>query len=100
MERYAEGHFIAQKDHPVMRSVTYFCNQNSRMDYAKYQANNFPIGSGVVEAACKTLIKQRFSRSGSRWIRQTVDHLLLARSLILTQGRWKQFWDKVDRYGC
>lgn len=69
------------------------------MWYEQYQKENLPIGSGVVEAACKTLIKQRFSRSGSKWTRQTVDHILMDRSLILTQDRWKQFWEKVDRYG-
>lgn len=99
MEDYALTHSIDEKEHPIMRAVTYFTNHKPKMNYWKYQKEKLPIGSGVVEAACKTLVKQRFSRSGSRWTRNTVDNILLSRSLILTKGRWQQFWNKVDRYG-
>ena len=99
MRKYARDHFIDEKEHPVIRAVTYFTNHKSKMNYWQYQRNKLPIGSGVVEAACKILVKQRFSRSGSRWIRDTLDNILLARSLILTNGRWVQFWNKLDRYG-
>ena len=37
------------------------------MQYAAAKAHNLPIGSGVVEAACKTLATQRLKRSGMRW---------------------------------
>jgi len=99
MGKYAQDHFITDKEHPIIRAVTYFTNHKSKMKYWKYQKEKWPIGSGVVEAACKVLVKQRFSRSGSRWIRDTLDYILLARSLILTKGRWPQFWNKLDRYG-
>ena len=100
MKEYATRHSLEEKTNPVVRAVTYFTNQESRMNYPEYQKQYFPIGSGVVEAACKTLVKQRFSRSGSRWRRETLDYVLHARSFILTEGRWNQFWAKVDRYGC
>lgn len=99
MKNYALTHCIDEKEHPVIRAVTYFTNHKPKMNYWKYQEEKLPIGSGVVEAACKILVKQRFSRSGSRWTRNTLDNILLARSLILTKGRWPQFWNKVDRYG-
>ncbi|KGP62746.1 hypothetical protein EP47_01975 [Legionella norrlandica] len=44
-------------------AITYFKNQRQRMNYNFYQMNNLPIGSGVTEAACKTLIKQRLCQS-------------------------------------
>jgi hypothetical protein len=100
MKKYAAAHFLQDKYHPVLRAITYFTNNKARMQYWQNQKDNLPIGSGVVEAACKTLVKQRFSRSGCKWTRDTVDSLLLARSLIITTGRWNQFWNKVDRYGC
>jgi hypothetical protein len=37
------------------------------MDYAEHVAANHPIGSGVTEAACKTIVKQRLGQSGMRW---------------------------------
>jgi hypothetical protein len=99
MKQNGSTHFSTDKLDPVNRAITYFGNHKDKMNYEQYQKENLPIGSGVVEAACKTLIKQRFGRSGSKWTRQTVDHILMARGLILTKDRWKQFWEKVDRYG-
>ena len=37
-------------------AITYFTNQLPRMNYHKYTAQNLPIGSGVIEAACKIYI--------------------------------------------
>ncbi|OED43983.1 hypothetical protein AB833_02550 [Chromatiales bacterium (ex Bugula neritina AB1)] len=69
------------------------------MDYAEHIKQNLPIGSGVVEAACKTLVKQRFCRSGMRWKEAGIKTALSLRSLIQTETRWDQFWLKLDRYG-
>jgi len=40
-------------------ALTYFKNHRHMMDYADHEKKNLPIGSGVTEAACKTLVKQR-----------------------------------------
>jgi len=69
---------------------TYFQNQRDRMDYADYQARGLPIGSGVVEAACKTLATQRLKRSGMSW-RDGKQALLTMRSLQQSQ-RWAAAW--------
>ncbi|MFA6109063.1 MAG: hypothetical protein WDA75_09845 [Candidatus Latescibacterota bacterium] len=42
----------------------YFRHNQQRMDYAGYRARGLPIGSGPVEAACKTIVAQRLKRSG------------------------------------
>ncbi len=47
--------------------LAYFRRHRHRMHYAEAQAQNLPLGSGVVEAACKTLATQRMKRSGMRW---------------------------------
>jgi hypothetical protein len=52
----------------VTRELKYFRNQRARMCYATYLSQNLPIGSGVVETACKTLVAQRMKRSGMRWL--------------------------------
>jgi hypothetical protein len=69
---------------------TYFQNQRDRMDYAGYQARGLPIGSGVVEAACKTLATQRLQRSGMSW-RDGKQALLTIRSLQQSH-RWPAAW--------
>jgi len=58
-----------------------------------------PIGSGVTEAACKTLVKMRLCRSGAKWREQGAAMVLSLRALSYTPGRWQQFWAKLDRYG-
>lgn len=80
-------------------AITYFTNQLDLMDYASNVEKKLPIGSGVVEAACKTLVKQRFCRSGMRWKETGIKTVLSLRSLIQTETRWEQFWQKFDRYG-
>ena len=77
----------------IQAAITYFTNQRKRMKYHKYSQSNYPIGSGVVEAACKTITKQRLSNSGMRWNIDTVDNILTCRALTHTNGRWEQAWN-------
>lgn len=78
----------------LAKTITYFENHINQMNYPTYVKKGFPIGSGVTESACKTLVKQRFNLSGSQWSREQMDNLLTLRALILS-GRWEQFWDKL-----
>jgi hypothetical protein len=84
----------------ITTMITYFTNQRSRMEYWRYGEFGYPIGNGVTEAACKTLIKARFCGSGARWKESGASFVLSIRSLRLTSGRWHQFWKKVDAQGC
>ena len=69
------------------------------MDYAQRVQDKVPIGSGVTESACKTLVKMRLCRSGAKWREQGAAGVLSLRSLSYTPGRWEQLWAKIDRYG-
>jgi len=79
----------------LKENITYFENNVKRMNYAQYQKQGYPIGSGVTEAACKMLAKQRLSASGMRWTINVVQDTLLLRGLVCTSGRWDQFWSHV-----
>ena len=90
------------KDHEdVQRAITYFENQSraGRMDYASRVAANEPIGSGVTEAACKVIVKQRLCGSGMKWKEKGAAAVLSLRCLTQTEERWEQFWSKIDRWG-
>jgi hypothetical protein len=76
--------------------LTYFTNQRDRMDYAAYQARGLPIGSGMVEAACKTLATQRLKRSGMSW-RDGKQAMLTIRSL-QQSGRWSAAWGLLSAH--
>src|SRR3990167_457303 len=80
-------------------AITYFSNQKHRMDYALNISQNSPIGSGVTEAACKTLIKQRLCQSGMKWKNQGIAMVLRIRALLITKGRWEQFWERINQVG-
>ncbi len=75
----------------LQKELTYFENQRERMNYAEYQKQGFPIGSGVVEAACKTLAVQRLKRSGMSW-RHGKQGILSIRSLQQSL-RWWRAWE-------
>ena len=80
-------------------AVTYFYNHKHQMNYAQYRDQHYPIGSGVTEAACKTLVKQRLCASGMRWKEKGAAVILSLRALVLTPARWQQFWSKLNQYG-
>lgn len=83
----------------VESAVTYFRNNKGKMNYYKFVSNKMPIGSGVTEAACKVIIKQRLCKSGMRWKLKGAEVVITLRCLVNTGNHWNQFWDKVDRYG-
>jgi hypothetical protein len=57
------------------------------MDYQDYRRHGLPIGSGVTEAACKTVFTQRFKRSGMRWQHAT-GQIILDLRVIQLSGIW------------
>ncbi|HEX7680004.1 MAG TPA: hypothetical protein VF713_17880 [Thermoanaerobaculia bacterium] len=51
----------------IATELAYFRKRRQRMRYAEMRAQGLPIGTGVTEAACKTLVTQRLKQSGMRW---------------------------------
>ena len=100
MESYTEANRLSfdQKEQ-LNAAIGYFRNNKKRMNYAKNAQANLPIGSGVTEAACKTLIKQRLCNLGMRWKEKGAAAVISLRSLAHTDCRWEQFWEKIDQYG-
>ena len=88
-----------EKKKTLKSVITYFTNNKKIMKYAKRTAANEPIGSGVTEAACKTIVKSRLCKSGQRWRERGCGVVLTLRALSYSDGHWDQFWNKVDQYG-
>ncbi len=84
----------------IRQVIVYYRNHKNKMNYSRQLKNNLPIGSGVIEAACKVLIKQRMCLSGSRWKEQGASAVLALRALKISKGRWDQFWQYMMRHGC
>jgi hypothetical protein len=71
------------------KAYRYLRRHRRLMDYQGYRRRGLPIGSGVTEAACKTVFTQRFKRSGMRWHRDTGQVILDLRVIHLS-GIWDQ----------
>ncbi len=69
----------------------YLRQRRRRMRYAELKAQGLPIGSGVVEAACKTLLTQRMKRSIMRWRHAGGQAILTLRGLVQSE-RFKHGW--------
>jgi hypothetical protein len=69
----------------------YFINNREMMNYAIYVEEGLPIGSGPVEAACKTIVKARMCQSGMRWNKESGANVLNLR--VLTKSdEWDKMW--------
>jgi hypothetical protein len=80
----------------VEKAATYFRNNAERMDYAGYQAEGLPIGSGVTEAGCKLLVKKRLCGPGMTWGFNMAGHILKLRALAHSAGeRWASLWRAI-----
>lgn len=60
----------------VLKVHTYLDRHRDHIDYKTYKELGLPIGSGMVESACKWLIQQRFKGVGMRWSEEGFNHLL------------------------
>jgi hypothetical protein len=81
----------AKANPEIETELKYLQRNRRRMNYYELQQKKLPIGSGVVEAACKNLIGARMKKSGMRWTIDGGQTVLTLRSLILS-NRWEQFW--------
>jgi len=75
----------------IRTELKYFTGNRKRMGYASAADRGLPIGSGVVEAACKTLVTQRMKRSGMRWRDAGGQAILTFRGLIQSE-RFDHGW--------
>lgn len=73
------------------QAIGYFSTNAQRMRYPAFRAQGMQIGSGVAEAACKTVVSTRAKRAGMRWTPEGLDALLPLRTAVLN-GSYDAFW--------
>ena len=90
LNRLRPGDPAAQK--AVEQAITYFENNAERMRYARFRSHTLFVGSGVMEAGCKTIIGLRLKQSGMRWTVRGANAIIALRCSQLS-GRWEEFWE-------
>jgi len=76
-----------------LETVGYFKNNLHRMEYPRYLANGWCIGSGAMESGCKTVVGQRLKLSGMRWGEAGNDNMCQLRALYRSEAKlWELFW--------
>ena len=77
----------------TLKAIGYFENNQARMLYGTFRAKGYFIGSGVVEAGCKTVIGQRVKQSGMLWSEPGAENVLSIRCAVMN-GDFNSFWDQ------
>lgn len=72
--------------------IAYFVARKEQMRYGQFRRQGWFVGSGVIEAGCKTLIGKRLKQSGMFWSVAGANAIIAARCCIYS-GRFEQFWE-------
>jgi hypothetical protein len=91
LRRKSQGISRAKRE-TLDKALAYFRSNRDYMQYDKYLEQGYPIGSGVVEGACRHLVKDRMERTGMRWEVQGAQAMLDTRSAYIN-GEWEELME-------
>jgi hypothetical protein len=88
-----------QQQYPEAKAISgnlaYLEKRKEHMQYPLFQAQGWPIGSGIVESGNKLVVEARLKGAGMHWAEQHVDPMLALRNIICSD-RWKEEWPKIE----
>jgi hypothetical protein len=82
-----------EKRKEALRGTEYLRENANRMRYADFKSQGFFVGSGVIEAGCRTVIAQRLKKSGMFWSVAGANAIIAARCCIRSR-RFNDFWEE------
>ena len=85
-----KGELSKRKRAKVEQYLSYFAERREYMKYDEYLAAGYPIGSGVVEGACRHLVKDRMEQTGMRWRIAGAQAVLSLRAIYVNDD-WEPF---------
>ena len=91
-ELHASGRYSKQQCYALQGEINYFTANQQRMDYPLYRSCGLPIGSGVVEGACKNVVAKRMKQSGMSWSLDGAKEMLQLRASVTSH----RFWDDYE----
>lgn len=92
MRRSATRKGLDEKERePVDRCATYLLNKSPYLRYDRYLANGFPVATGVIEGACRHLVKDRMEITGAKWSLLGAEAVLRLRALRSSKD-FDEYW--------
>lgn len=76
--------------------VGYIENNQGRINYPALESKGYPIGSGIIESACKRIVGARHKQAGMRWSKNGVQKMLSLVSFIHSK-RWEEYWKDLRK---
>lgn len=86
-----KGKYSKWKINKIEKILLYFEKRKKYMKYDEYLEKGYPIGSGVIEGACRSFVKDRMELAGMRWTEHGAESMLELRSIKIN-GYWDEFW--------
>jgi hypothetical protein len=83
-------HLRGKQKKEIQTVCGYFENNSHRMRYHEYLREGYPIATGVIEGACRHLVKDRMERAGMRWSHRGAQAMLNVRAVQLS-SHWRAF---------
>lgn len=74
------------------KEISYFQKNTKRMRYNEFRKQGLFVGSGILEAGCKTVIGQRLKQSGMHWSLKGANNIIALRCCLFS-NRWEDFWE-------
>ena len=79
------GSYNKTQCYDLQGEINYFTTNKPRMDYPLYRHLGLPIGSGVVESACKNVVAKRMKQSGMSWTLDGAREMLQLRASVMSR---------------
>lgn len=95
LRRRQSGGKLTPSQGMVLKKVsTYFSNHRQMMRYDEALLKGYPIGTGLIEGTCRSLVKDRMDISGAKWCRAGAEAVLRLRG-IRKNGDWDDYWEEM-----
>ena len=91
-ELHGSGRYSEKQCYGLQGEINYFAANQQRMNYPLYRSCGLPIGSGVVESACKNVVAKRMKQSGMSWSLDGAKEMLQLRASVMS----RRFWDDYE----
>ncbi len=81
-----------EKNENAEKEIAYLMKNKERMRYAEFRAQGLFVGSGVIEAGCKSVVGKRLKQSGMEWSVRGANAIISLRCMSIS-GRFEEYWE-------